>query len=186
MNRTELEITLSKDRAWLLETLSQMSPEQLKKQVTPSEHDGGATMWTYQDHFVHLALIEHNFNAMVRRLIAGNDSPVRIGGKDFRDRTREEILRDVHAMTEEWKLKHENATWDEVVAVGQKARGETLTLVSELTDEQLQLKIPGAPWADGTVGGVLGANAGHGRTHFKWAKDGEAALEAAATATSAS
>lgn len=79
-------------------------------------------------------------------------------------------------MTDEWKQKHENMTWDEVVAVGQKARGETLQLISELTDEQLQLTIPGAPWADGTVGGVLGANAGHGRTHFKWAKDGEAAL----------
>lgn len=183
MNRTELEITLSKDRAWLLETLSAFTTEQLKKPVTPSEHDGGATMWTYQDHFVHLALIEHNFNAMVRRLIAGNASPVRIGGKDLQDRPREELMRDVHAMTEEWKLKHENATWDEVVAVGQKARGETLTLISELTDEQLQLKIPGAPWADGTVGGVLGANAMHGRMHFKWAKDGEAALDEAPAAS---
>mgnify|MGYP000367409347 CR=1 FL=1 len=42
---------------------------------------------------------------------------------------------------------------------------------SELTDEQLEEVLPGAPWADGTVGGVIGANADHGRMHWKWAKD---------------
>ena len=32
--------------------------------------------------------------------------------------------------------------------------------------------IPGAPWADGTVGGIMAANADHGRRHFTWAKEG--------------
>ncbi len=176
MNRTEIEMTLSADRNWLLETLSGMSEQQLNKAVTPSEHDGGATMWSYKDHFVHLALIEHNFNAMVRRFIAGHESPVRIGGGDIVSRSREELMASVHLMTEEWKQEHEAKTWDEVVAVGQKARGETLSLLSELTDEQFQMTIPGAPWAEGIVGGILAANAGHGRMHFKWAKEGEAAL----------
>jgi len=27
-------------------------------------------------------------------------------------------------------------------------------------------------WADGTVGGIMAANADHGRTHYKWATDG--------------
>ena len=184
MNRTELEITLSRDRAWLLETLAGFPEEKRNKAVTPSQHDP-STMWTYQDHFIHLALIEFNFNAMVRRFIAGNANPVKIGGRSIgdADRSRDQLMADVHAMTEEWKQKHQDATWDEVVAVGQKARGETLTLISELTDEQLQMVIPGAPWADGTVGGVLGANAMHGRMHFKWAKDGEAELEAQPAAT---
>jgi hypothetical protein len=31
--------------------------------------------------------------------------------------------------------------------------------------------LPGAPWADGTVGGVIAANADHCRMHWKWAKD---------------
>ena len=36
MNRTEIEMTLSADRNWLLETLSGMSEQQLNKAVTPS------------------------------------------------------------------------------------------------------------------------------------------------------
>lgn len=51
-------------------------------------------MWTYQDHFIHLALIEFNVNAMVRRLIAGSASPVKIGGRAIGDaeRTREQLM----------------------------------------------------------------------------------------------
>jgi hypothetical protein len=58
-----------------------------------------------------------------------------------------------------------------VVALGASARAITLQLLSELTDEQLEETLPGAPWADGTIGGVLAANADHGRMHWKWAKD---------------
>ena len=60
------------------------------------------------------------------------------------------------------------------MAAGQAIRSDTLKLLSELTDEQLESKIPGAPWADGTVGAIMVANADHGRMHFKWAKDGTA------------
>ena len=36
----------------------------------------------------------------------------------------------------------------------------------------MALKVPGAPWADGTVGGMLGLHGGHARRHFEWARDG--------------
>lgn len=77
----------------------------------------------------------------------------------------------VHAMTEEWQQKHHGKSLSEVVTLGQIARADTLQLLAELTDEQLQEKLPGAPWGDGTVGGVIAANADHGRMHWKWAKD---------------
>lgn len=48
------------------------------------------------------------------------------------------------------------------------ARGATLQLLSELSDDQLEEKLGGAPWADGTIAGVLGVNADHGRGHWKW------------------
>ncbi len=172
MNRTDIEVKLSRDRAWLLETLATMPPGQLDRPATPSEHDP-ATMWSMKDHFVHLALIEHNFNAMVRKFVSGDANPVGLRMKaDGSERTTAEVMAMVHAMTEEWKRKHEGKPFDELVAVGQHARAETLQLLSELTDEQLAARLPGAPWADGTVGGVLAANADHGRMHYKWAKDG--------------
>ena len=44
-------------------------------------------------------------------------------------------------------------------------------LLAELSDEDLASKIPGAPWADGTVGAIMAANADHGRMHFAWAEE---------------
>ena len=81
----------------------------------------------------------------------------------------------VHKMTEDWALKHRDASLAECVRVGQACRAETFKLLGELNDEQLASTLPGAPWADGTVGGVLSANAGHGRMHYKWVTDGWAA-----------
>jgi hypothetical protein len=59
----------------------------------------------------------------------------------------------------------------EAIAITSSARAVSLQLLSELTDEQLEETLPGAPWADGTIGGVLSANAGHGRMHWGWSKD---------------
>jgi len=73
----------------------------------------------------------------------------------------------IHAMNETWVKEHRDKTFSEVVALCQKIRAETLGLLAEMTDEQLQEKVPGAPWADGSVGGILSVNAEHGRNHFK-------------------
>lgn len=171
MRRIEIETKLNRDRAWLLDTYAGLDEATLHSGITPSEHDP-ANLWTALDHLAHLALIEHNFAAMVRRHVAGSDNPVGLlNGPDGAPRTRDQIMASVHAMTEEWQRKHAGKSMSEVVALGQEARAVTLQLLSELTDEQLAEVLPGAPWADGTIGGVLGANADHGRMHWKWVTD---------------
>jgi hypothetical protein len=97
---------------------------------------------------------------------------------DGQSRTREQIMASVHEMTETWVREHRDKSLSEVVALGQSVRAETLALLSELTDAQLDEKLPGAPWADGTVGGVLATNAGHGRMHWAWIKEGRTKLDA--------
>ena len=77
-------------------------------------------------------------------------------------------------MTESWVVQHRDKSLSEVVAAGQKARAETLALLAKLTDDQLAEKLPGAPWADGTLGGVIATNAHHGRMHWHWVKEGMA------------
>ena len=77
----------------------------------------------------------------------------------------------VHEMTEKFQMKHHGKSLDDVIILTAKARADTLVLLGELTNEQLEETLPGAPWADGTVGGVLGANADHGRSHFAWLRD---------------
>ena len=74
----------------------------------------------------------------------------------------------------ERQREHHADSLSQVVALTAQARAETLILLSELSDEQLEQVLPGAPWADGTVGGVRGANADHARMHWKWL--GEAGL----------
>jgi hypothetical protein len=171
MNRIEIEKKLHEDRAWLLETYSQLSEDQLFGDLTPSEHDP-SNFWSALDHLAHLALIERNFAAMIRRHISGHKNPVGLAKDDSgAPRTRDQIMASVHAMTEEWQLQHHGKSLHEVVALGASARAVSLELLSELTDEQLEEVLPGAPWADGTVGGVIAANADHGRMHWKWAKD---------------
>ncbi len=172
MNRTEIEIKLNRDRAWLLETYAAMSPEDLARAATPSEHDP-SSWWSAKDHLAHLAGIEKSFNRMVRRHLAGDANPVGLStGADGAPRPREEVMAAVHAMTEAWVRTHCDKSLSEVVALGQQVRAETLNLLGELTDDQLQEKLPGAPWADGTIGGVLAVNADHGRMHYRWVQEG--------------
>jgi hypothetical protein len=176
MDRTEIEIKLNKDRAWLLDTYAALSDADLRAGVTPSENDASAS-WSALDHLIHLAGIEHNFNAMIRRHMGGEANPVGLlTTPDGQPRTREQIMAGVHKMNEDYVRSHHSKSLSEVVALGQQARAETLALLAELTDAQLQEKVPGAPWAEGIVGGVIATNADHGRMHWKWVKEGRSGV----------
>lgn len=175
MDRIEIEIKLNKDRAWLLDTYASLSADELTAGVTPSEHDP-SSMWSAKDHLAHLAGIERNFVRMIRRHIAGDANPVGLASApDGTPRTREQIMAGVHEMTEQWVREHRTKSLSEVVALGQRARAETLALLGELSDEQLAEKMPGAPWAGGVVGGIIATNADHGRMHWAWIKAGRSA-----------
>lgn len=166
-----IEKKLNEDRAWLLETYARLTEHQLLSDLTVSQHDP-SNHWSALDHLAHLALIERNFAAMIRRHLEGHPNPVGLReADDGTPRTMEQIMASVHAMTDEWQHEHHGKSFDEVVALGTAARAVTLQLLSELSDEQLNERLPGAPWADGTIGGVLAANADHGRMHWKWAKE---------------
>jgi hypothetical protein len=171
MRRLEIEQKLHNERVWLLNAYAELSDEEMHSGLTPSEHDA-TNLWSALDHLAHLSLIEHNFARMVRKHISGHANPVGLAtDATGNPRSREDIMATVHAMTEEWQREHAGKSFDEVVALGQTSRAETLTLLAELSEEQLNEALPGAPWADGTIGGVLGANADHGRMHWKWVTD---------------
>jgi hypothetical protein len=179
MDRTEIEINLNRDRAWLIETCAALPLQQLLAPATRSEHDP-STFWSAKDHLAHLSGIEKNFNAMIRRHFSGDANPVgRVRNDDGTPRTREQIMAGVHRMTESWVLEHRPKSLAAVIALGQQVRADTLALLASLSDAQLGEKLPGAPWADGSVGGVLAVNADHGRMHWRWVKEGWAAGEAA-------
>ena len=173
MNRIDIESKLNTDRAWLLGNLSQMSGADLFAPRTPSEHDPNKT-WSFADHFIHTTLIERSFNEMVRRHVDGKQGmdPAMVDPSGAALRPMEDLMAYVHAYTEGWKKEQEGKPLDELVRIGLAVRADTLALLAELTDEQLASKIPGAPWSDGTVGGVLSIHASHARMHRHWSEQG--------------
>lgn len=178
MNRTEIEIKLNQDRAWLLETFAAMSEEDLSRGITTSRQNP-ESKWSAKDHLSHLVGIEVAFNGIIKRHIEGNPNPIGIAvNEDGTRRSQEEIMAVVHAMNEAWVKEHQEKSFIEIVALGQKVRAETLLLLATLTDEQLTEKIPGAPWGDATIGGVIAVNGDHERQHFGWVTAGLAGEKA--------
>ncbi|MCE7928402.1 MAG: DinB family protein [Chloroflexi bacterium CFX7] len=172
LERWEIEAKLNRDRAWLLETYAALSADDLFRPCTPSEHDP-ATMWSAADHLAHLAGIEGSFTRMIRDFLGGSRDPIAFyKNADGSARTAEQAMAAVHEMTEAWVRQHRGKPFSAIVALGQEARAETLALLASLTGEQLALKLPEAPWADGSIGGVLAVNADHGRMHYRWVKEG--------------
>ena len=111
---------------------------------------------------------------MVRRHLRGEQgmdtAMVDESGKALRP--MEDLMAYVHAFTEKWKVEQQGKPLDELVRIGLAVRADTLALLAELDDDQLASKIPGAPWADGTVGGVLSVHAAHARMHRQWSEAG--------------
>ena len=126
------------------------------------------------DHFIHPTLIETTFNGMVRRHLRGEQGmdPNMVDESGAALKPLDELMAYVNAFTEAWKVEHQGKPLDELVRIGAIVRSDTLALLSELTDEQLASRIPGAPWADGTVGGVLSIHAAHSRIHRGWTEAG--------------
>ncbi len=173
MNRIDIEIKLHRGRAEALEAIAAMSEEERIQPRTQSE-DNPESWWTHADHFIHTTLIERNFNEMIRRHLRGergmDANLVDEGGAALKPVG--DIMAFVHRMTEKWKVENEGKSLDELVRIGLAVRADTLALLSELEDEQLASKIPGAPWADGTVGGIMAVHTDHTLMHRRWAEEG--------------
>jgi hypothetical protein len=171
VKRVEIETRLNDSRNWVLATYERMSDEQLNAPLTQSQHDPHS-QWSALDHFVHLALVEQDFAIMIRRQLVGTTNPVGLLQDDRGEvRTREQIMEIVNARTEAFQKKHHGKSLSDVIALTGAARSESLKLLSELTDAQLEETLVGAPWSDGTIGGVLATNADHVRQHWGWMKD---------------
>jgi DinB superfamily len=168
MKRVEIEWSLNESRNWLLALYADLTEEQLHRPLTKSEHDPNS-LWSALDHFGHLALIEEDFAEMIRRHLSGHQNPVGLLKDDKGEtRTREQITSIVHARTDRYQRDHRDDSLSNVVALTAAARGATLRLLAELSDDQLDERVEGAPWADGTIGGVVATNAEHARLHWKW------------------
>jgi hypothetical protein len=167
-DRAAIVATLDSQRRELEARYRGFGAEVVSLPCTDSEDPGGER-WTPKDHLAHLLRVERAFLAMSERTVAGDAAP--LGGL-ITGKSREAILARVHRDNEEHVLDHRDLSVDELLDRLTEARAATLAFIGQLTDEQLALPIPGAPWGDGTIGGVLQANAGHERQHLDWVDAG--------------
>ena len=109
---------------------------------------------------------------MAKRTLDGAASPLRFSGS-----SREEAIAGVHRDNERHVASLRDRSLDELLTDLDQARKATLAFLTDTTDDQLGTPIPGAPWGDGTIGGVLLTNAYHERGHVAWVDDGLSAPE---------
>jgi hypothetical protein len=167
--RDEILNTLAEARAELLARYSTFTSQELEANCTRSETPGGE-VWRPKDHLTHLSMIERAFQGMVRRSLRGDADPVgfsRTGAKN-----RDEVLAWIHRNNQNYVDAHHDDDMETLLAELARARQDTLALLERVSDEQLAIPLPGAPWADGTIGGVLITNAQHERLHLSWVENG--------------
>lgn len=161
--------TLAQAHEELLAYYRALTPEELEHICTASEAPGGEP-WRPKDHLAHLTLIEKAFQGMVRRTLKGSPDPV--GFSRTGATNREEILVWIHRNNQAYVNAHRDDSLETLLTDLANARQETLALLDQLSDEQLSLPLPGAPWGDGTIGGVLMTNAHHEQQHLAWMQQG--------------
>ncbi len=169
LTREAILNALTEEREKLLARFKQFTPQELETPCTESEVPGGA-QWRPKDHLAHLTLIEKAFQGMVRRTLNGSADPV--GFSRTGATNREEVRAWIHRNNQAYVEAHHDDSMETLLADLANARKDTLTLLEQLTDEQLLLPIPGALWADGSIGGILMTNAQHENHHLAWVEEG--------------
>jgi len=168
-DHTEILNALRVSQETLVARYSSFSQAELDQRCTQSETPGGDP-WTPKDHLAHLVLIERAFQGMIRRTLLGKADPV--GFSQTGLKSRPEILAWIHQKNQAYADAHHADNLEAVLADLSAARQDTLALLEQLTDEQLALPVAGAPWADGTIGGLLITNAHHEGQHLSWVEQG--------------
>jgi hypothetical protein len=171
VNRIETEIKLARDRAWVLETWSAIDPELLVAPCTVSGADPDF-WWTAKDHFSHLVSVERNFTRMVASFVDGAPDAIGSVVPDM-PRERVDVSSYVDTGNDRWVKKYHDASLEELVVLGERARATTFEVMGRLADPDFERQIPGAVWDGGSVGAMICVPYGnHGRQHWDWVQDG--------------
>ncbi len=165
-DRTKILSTLAAERAELELRYRGFDPEVVGRPCTESESENGEP-WTPKDHLAHLLRIEEAFLQIAERTVGGHEKPL-----DFGATEPDDVIKKVHDDNESHVRGLAERSVDELLDRLAVARSATLAFIDTLDDEQLTQTIPGAPWGDGSIGGVLMANAGHEKMHLHWVDEG--------------
>ncbi|MEA2682145.1 MAG: hypothetical protein QOK05_473 [Chloroflexota bacterium] len=141
--------------------------DDLLRPITESAVEGEQD-WSAKDHLAHLAQVETTFRGVVERALAGDPDPAEMGQVKS---AQEAISRQNH-VNAQTVVEGRAHGLPELLARLRAARAQTLQLMEACTDEQLASPVPGAPWGDGSIAGVLATVAGHHGRHLMQVQNG--------------
>lgn len=162
---------LKSERDRLIERYRNLTLLELETDVTESESEEGS-FWSPKDHLAHLCHIEGAFRQMVRDTLDGKENPTKLTSDGSEKRDRSSVIARVHRRNEKQVNLRRGEDLASLFVDLEAARNETIALVQSLTDEQLANRVPGAPWGDGSIGGVLITNGYHEAQHLAWVEEG--------------
>ena len=166
--RSEIQSELEQALAELEADARSLSPEQLDRKCTESEVPGGAP-WSPKDHVAHLVRIERAFLSYARRTADGDAEPI---GFSRMGSNQDEVRAAIHLANQRHVEDVAARSLDERFAELREARADTLAFIDAHDDETLARRVPGSPWGDGTIGGMLGRNAVHQINHMRAYREG--------------
>jgi DinB family protein len=169
--RDEIHAALERALAELEADARALTREQLEQRCTDSEVPGGAP-WSPKDHIAHLIRIERSFLTFARRTVDGDVEPIgfsRMGGN------QDEVRAAIHLANQRQVEDLASRSLDDLFAELRAARADTLAFIDGHDDDTLARPVPGSPWGDGTIGGMLGRNAAHQLNHMHAYREGLAA-----------
>lgn len=144
-----------------------LSPEELDRPCTESEVPG-AGRWSARDHVAHVVRVERGFLEIARRAVAGAPDPI---GFRAMGTTQEEVRTTIHRDNQAHVEALRSRTLEEVLAALREAREATIAFIDGHDDAALATPVPGSPWGDGTVGGMLARNGAHELNHLGFVRE---------------
>jgi hypothetical protein len=183
--RAEILDILAASQTQVLAFFQGLSPYDLERRATASEAPGAAP-WRAKDHLAHLAQSERNGQRLLRRILAGEPPDVILRSQYPEGMPLPEILGDLDALTPEEEERlglaianinqtTVNAHYDDglelLVAEYLAARQDTLDLLRQFTDEQLEATAATVV-GDQTTGDFFAGRAGHATEHMSAVAEG--------------
>jgi hypothetical protein len=183
--RAEILDTLAVSQAQVLAFFQGLSAQDLERSATASDVPGAAP-WRAKDHLAHLVKNERNIQQLLRRVLvgeprdaflrsqypAGMPLPAILGDWDALTLEEQERLeRAVAQINQSYVNERHNDSLEMLIAEFQAARRDTVALLSQFTDEQLEATVPTVV-GDATVGDIFAGRAGHATEHMTAIEEG--------------
>ena len=183
--RAEIVDTLAASQTQVLAFYHGLSPEDLERPATANGVPGAAP-WRAKDHFAHLVQSERNIQHLLRRSLAGETRDVLLrlqypagmpmpgilGNWDALTPEEQERLElAVASINQTYLNAHHDDTLEMLAADYLAARQDTLDLLHQFTDEQLEAMMP-AVVGEQSAGDLFAGRAEHAAEHMSSVEDG--------------